>query len=89
MERLPHLELKNINKLNLDKKLVNIGEMLRNKRKFNQLLLPFTMNSDYYGILLKKEYISIQDKNKISHVMLYNENILDLIEKTSLSLSLS
>lgn len=65
-----------MNNLKIEKKLVNMGET---KRKFFQLLLPLTMDSNYYGIRLNKNKIS----NGNVMIKTLSENTWDLIKKTS------
>jgi len=85
VKRLPELELENINKLKLDKKLVRIGETRRN---FNSLILPLTMNEYYYGNKLDKVVKNDNIKSdiyvRIINVIMDDKNIIPLIEKNSI-----
>ena len=59
IKSFPELELKNINKLKLNKELIKIGEA---KRYFNDSVLPLTMNIEYYGRKLIKTIVRTQKK---------------------------
>lgn len=74
----PKLQLKNINKLKLDKQLVNIGE---SKEYFNNSVLPLTLNDFYYGTRLKH---TVDNKGIVQSVFIEDTNLIDLF-KTRLS----
>lgn len=76
IERLPDLEIENINKIKLDKNGIRIGET---KRAFNNIVLPLTMNVHYYGNKLDKQTTN----NKISAVYMDNMNRIPFIIENS------
>lgn len=73
----PELELKNINRVKLNKDELNIG---KTKRDFNSLVLPLTLDENYYGIKLK---YNIDDKGKVESVFFNNINFIDYIKDNS------
>jgi hypothetical protein len=75
LDPLPKLKLKNINKLKLDKDLVNIGKI---KKSFNDNYIPFSMNLNYYGEKLDYE---INKKGYINKIILkVNDVAQDIYE---------
>ena len=88
IDHLPELELKNINKLNINKEIVSISET---KRNFNNNILPLTMNTDYFGLELEK--IEIKESGKELKVILLDENnkkidIFPILKNNSLALDI-
>jgi DNA polymerase type B, organellar and viral len=75
IKTIPELTLKNINTLSLPKKIVNITDI---RSKFNSNLLPFTLDTSYYGIPIleeKKEHLNNQI-SKQSFKDKYNNNLI-------------
>jgi len=60
VKSLPNLQLKNINDIGFPKHLINVKEV---KSKYNYKFLPLTVNTDYFGRLIRdsdcKQYIDI------------------------------
>lgn len=71
INELPELKTKNINKIHLNKDLVNVGVV---KKSFNQKKLPLTMDLNYYG---QKLEFDIDLKGNFTNIKYNGNNLLD------------
>lgn len=77
LRSFPELKIKNINKLKLNKGLINISET---KKSFNNLTLPLSTNFFYYGEKLNK---TTNKLGYIETVMIGDSNFIDLVKDKS------
>lgn len=79
LKSFPDLELKNVNKLKLNKELLNISAT---KKSFNDNILPLSANTYYYG-----DKLQLTNKDGLSCLMVNDKNIADDIKNNSMILS--